>query len=903
MKIKVIVSAVTLALTVSACSKQSETEELTSAISPTEQGSQVVEQSANNKALTQGSLTQARLKQIGETLDIRYRVVTNVPDEHCDKDAADGRCFLAEIDLTSEIAIDSKDWSIYYSQMRPIQSIVGDEFTISRIQGDLHKISPAAGFSGIKKGQTKTIQFRGELWQLSETDAMPNYYIVADGLEPVIIRSTQLSLDPETGMELRPYVSAFTDSEIQYKRRETDKLEWATTQVLYRSNLDTPNSPKLAENAILPTPTKVALKSDAKSVSLKSGLKLTLNGVSPGAVDAALQRLARLGVEQTDKGIKTVLLPLPVPGVQGEYRLDISSDEIKILAADDAGFSYGLASLAALVDVKTLTVNPMLVEDAPRYDFRGMHIDVSRNFHSKQLILDLLDQMAAYKLNKLHLHMADDEGWRLEIAGLPELTDVGSKRCHDLNEDTCLLPQLGSGPFSEAKVNGYYSKADYIEILQYANARQIQVIPSMDMPGHSRAAIKSMEARYRTLMDADKAEQAKQYLLSDSEDKTVYSSIQYYSDNTLNVCMESTFTFIDKVIDEISALHKQAGVPLDLYHIGADETAGAWIESPACKAFIANNDKGVTKMEELGAYFIERTAKLLADKGIEAAGWSDGMSHTRPENMPKQVQSNIWDVVAHGGHQRAHQQANLGWQAVLGQPEVLYFDFPYEADPKEHGYYWASRNTNSKKIHSFMAGNLPANAEQWTDIEALPFEADDTLKTDEAGKVINGPLKASFSFAGIQGQLWSETVRSDEVAEYMMFPRLMMLAERAWHQPSWEVPYQHQGAVYNQTSGYFTKEMRQAQANDWHRVANTLGAKELLKLDKANIAYRVPTPGAVIKGGKLFANVIFPGLKIEYRDDGGQWQAYAEGVEVTTPVEVRVIAADGKRKGRTLVVN
>ncbi|MGS0679613.1 family 20 glycosylhydrolase [Shewanella sp. 125m-7] len=888
MKINVVVAAMALALTASACSNPNDSPASLQASSP--------------QTVNQDVLTQSVLNKIADTLDVQYTVVTNVPDDNCDKNIGDGRCFLAEIALTSQMDISNKDWSIYFSQMRPIQSIVGDEFDITRVQGDLHKITPAAGFRGLKQGETKTIQFRGELWQLSEIDAMPNYYIVAEGLEPVIIRSTQVTVDPETGMEVRPYVTAFTNSETQYKRRETDKLEWATSSVLYRNNLVTPNNAALADNSILPTPTKVSVKAGEKPLSLVSGLNVDFNDVDSAVVGAALQRLARIGVSQSDKGLKTVLLPLTSPATTGQYRLDISPEMISISAADDAGFSYGLASLASLVDANTLEVNPMLVEDSPRYDFRGMHIDVSRNFHSKQLILDLLDQMAAYKLNKLHLHMADDEGWRLEIADLPELTEVGSKRCHDLNEDSCLLPQLGSGPFSDAKVNGYYSKADYIEILKYANARQIQVIPSMDMPGHSRAAIKSMEARYRTLMAADKAEAAKQYLLSDSEDKTVYSSIQYYNDNTLNVCMESTFTFIDKVIDEIAAMHKQAGVPLNLYHIGADETAGAWLASPACKAFIANNDKGVTSMEELGAYFIERTAKLLADKGIEAAGWSDGMSHTRPENMPKQVQSNIWDVVAHGGYQRAHTQANLGWQAVLGQPEVLYFDFPYEADPKEHGYYWASRNTNSQKIHSFMPGNLPANAEQWTDIENLPFEADDTLKKDKAGNIISGPLKASMQFTGIQGQLWSETVRSDDVAEYMMFPRVMMLAERAWHKPQWEVPYQFQGAVYNQQSDYFTKEMRQAQAQDWHRVANTLGAKELLKLDKADIAYRVPTPGAVIKDGKLFANVIFPGLEIEYRSAGGQWQAYSDGVAITTPVEVRVIAADGKRKGRTLVV-
>ncbi|MEZ9594685.1 family 20 glycosylhydrolase [Shewanella sp. 10N.261.52.F9] len=890
MKIKLIVAAVAVAMATTACSKQAADEQ----ISPVTVSSQAA------SATTQ--LTQSVLDKIGHTLEIRYRVVTNVPDENCDKEVGNGRCFLAEIDLTSAIDINNKDWSIYYSQMRPIQSIVGDEFDITRVQGDLHKITPAAGFKGLKKGEKTTIQFRGELWQLSEIDGMPNYYIAAEGLEPVIISSTQLAVDAETGMEVRPYVDAYTNSETQYKRRETDKLEWATSSVLYNNNLNTPVDAVLAENSILPTPAKVKLKAGELPVSLDAGLNVELNDVGATAVSAALQRLARIGVKQSAKGVKTELLPLTTSTSAGQYHLDISAEGIQIFAADDAGFSYGLASIASLVNTETLAVNPIFIDDEPRYDFRGMHVDVSRNFHSKQLILDLLDQMAAYKLNKLHLHMADDEGWRLEINGLPELTDIGSKRCHDLSEDTCLLPQLGSGPFSDAKVNGYYSKADYIEILQYANARQIQVIPSMDMPGHSRAAIKSMEARYRTLMAADKTEEAKQYLLSDSDDKTVYSSIQYYNDNTLNVCMESTFTFIDKVIDEIAALHKQAGVPLDLYHIGADETAGAWIESPVCKAFIANNDKDVKSMDELGAYFIERTSQLLANKGIEAAGWSDGMSHTRPENMPKKVQSNIWDVVAHGGHKRAHQQANLGWEAVLGQPEVLYFDFPYEADPKEHGYYWASRNTNSQKIHSFMPGNLPANAEQWTDIENLPFEADDTVIKDEAGNVVSGPLKATEKFAGIQGQLWSETVRSDDVAEYMMFPRVMMLAERAWHKPNWEVPYQYQGAVYNQQSGFFTEEMRAAQANDWYRIANTLGAKELLKLDKANIAYRVPTPGAVIKDGKLFANVIFPGLDIEYRSAGGQWQAYAEGVTVTAPVEVRVIAADGNRKGRTLVV-
>jgi hexosaminidase len=161
--------------------------------------------------------------------------------------------------------------------------------------------------------------------------------------------------------------------------------------------------------------------------------------------------------------------------------------------------------------------------------FRGLHVDVARNFHSKAEILAILDQMAAYKLNRLHLHLADDEGWRVEIAGLPELTTIGSRRCHDLAERTCLLPQLGAGPDPSAPVNGFYSRADYIEIVRAAQARHIQVIPSFDMPGHSRAAIKAMEARAARLRAEGKPEaEAGRYLLSEAGNASVYSSIQHY---------------------------------------------------------------------------------------------------------------------------------------------------------------------------------------------------------------------------------------------------------------------------------------------------------------------------------------------------------------------------------------
>lgn len=156
-------------------------------------------------------------------------------------------------------------------------------------------------------------------------------------------------------------------------------------------------------------------------MSLTSGIKLDFGSVTnvsaaqqslePKQLAAALSRLARLGVNESEQGLAVKLNWRQ--GAEGSYLLDIKADAIEIAAADAAGFSYALSSLASLIDVQDLRVNAMTIEDSPRYPFRGMHIDVARNFHSKALIFDLLDQMAAYKLNKLHLHMADDEGWRL----------------------------------------------------------------------------------------------------------------------------------------------------------------------------------------------------------------------------------------------------------------------------------------------------------------------------------------------------------------------------------------------------------------------------------------------------------------------------------------------------------
>ncbi len=299
-------------------------------------------------------------------------------------------------------------------------------------------------------------------------------------------------------------------------------------------------------------------------------------------------------------------------------------------------------------------------------------------------------------------------------------------------------------------------------------------------------------------------------------------------------------------------------------------------------------------MSELGAYFIERVAGILSELDIETAGWSDGMEHTRTENMPAIVQANAWDVLFWGGHNKVHQLANRDWQIVISTPDVLYFDFPYEASPKEHGYYWASRHTNTEKVFQFMPDNLPVHAEFWLDRQDNTYVSDDTQT----------PLTKGQTFLGIQGQLWSENTRSDEMAEHKIFPRLLALAERAWYLPKWTVPYDYQGAKYSTKTQFLTTKQQQKRDENWYLFANVLGKKEFVKLELSGIDYRLPTVGAIIEEGILKANIAFPGLIIEYQEKQSTvWKEYHKPVSVKGIVQIRSRSINGLRAGRITQVS
>ena len=843
-------------------------------------------------------------KQLANALSVQYQVITNRTGQHCDPNQTDGLCFQAKLTLKADVQVPNRDWSIYFSHLSPIQVTQSSDFDIQHINGDLHKLVPSKNYTGLQQGQAYEIPFTAGYWHLSESDVMPNYYLVLAEQAPQVIASTRAKTIAETQLQILPHAVGFSTQDHIFKRSKKDKTEPATAAWIFAQNQNALGTKHHVEvrDVILPTPVQVEVNQANAHLDLSTGWKINDAEFDRSGYMAALDRAAKFGIAESENGIELTLNKDPSL-TQEAYRLAITEAGITLVAASETGVFYGIQSLLSALMPNRQQLPLLTVEDAPRFAFRGMHLDVARNFKSKQFVLQLLEQMAAYKLNAFHFHLADDEGWRVEIDGLAELTEVGAYRCHDLTEQTCLLPQLGSGPNRDSEVNGYYSIEDYQEILAYAQARHIQVIPSMDMPGHARAAIKAMQARFNHFMAKGLVKEANEYLLHDIEDTTEYLSIQYYNDNTINVCLDSSYRFIEKVIDELALMHQQAGQALTKYHLGADETAGAWLDSPACKARLTGKVQGLDKSEHIAAHFIETVAQMLAQKGIQVAGWSDGMGHTAAQRMPALVQTNAWTPLMWQGQEAANEQANRGWQVVISSPDVLYFDFPYQADTKEPGYYWATRHIDSKKVFEFMPENLAAMAEVWTNRQHLPYTAKSIIR-----------LNKGRTYYGMQGQLWSETVRTDKRASYMIFPRLYALAERAWHKADWEMDYDHSSTLYSSETDHIGASRQALKQQDWRRFANAIGKKVLAKATQEGVFYRLPTPGARIEQGKLVLNNLYPGLPMEYQFKGGHWQRYRgpialngevkkQGyVKVRSALPPRAAETVKGRKGRELVV-
>lgn len=782
-------------------------------------------------------------------------------------------------------ALANDGWHIYFSQiaMTPDQSTIPSTVKIENVKGDLQRLGPGPDFESIQSGDSLVIEFATNYPILRQSFLPASQYIAyPDGSAALIEDVTYTPFSNE----IRTALGAPTPEDLFNSYEGLSLLpEFNLIPVLPRPKTFLRNGTLLHYNGRVNIVYDRAFKKGAEQ------LKDYLSTVFTGTIN--LKSSSEAG--QND-GI--FLIKLPEQGQSKEYyKLDVASSGVSIVASHEQGLFYGIQSLRQLIDVRNwknpsdrLSIKNAKIIDQPRFEYRGLMLDVSRNFHSKETVLEILDLMALYKLNKFHFHLTDDEGWRLEIDGLPELTSIGASRGHTLDERDHTLPFYASGPDpNDSYGSGYYTQEDFIDILKYATDRHIEVIPEIDLPGHMRAAIRAMTARYHTFMEEGETgnvEAAHQYLLEDFEDQSTYSSAQGYNDNALCVCQESSFRFIEKVIDEVAKMYTAANAPFKTFHSGGDEVAyGAWQQSPVCKEFIQSSDE-VNSTDDLHAYTMKRLKTMLAKYNLVSAGWeeillksnADGHNTTEinPEFVGDKVLAYVWNAIWGGGREEmAYKLANMGYPIVICNSAQLYLDMAYSKDPDEFGLSW-SGYTNTKSA-----------------FDLVPFDLYKTANVEDIASFVKGKTglteKGRDHVLGIQGQIWSETLRDEETLYYMMLPKLLSVAERAWAAPKpWE--------------SADPEKLPEQQRSDWNAFANLIGQVELPKLDAmgdGGLPYRIPMPGAKLVDNIFMANVLFPGLEIRYTIDGtdptSESSLYTKPVGIANKeIRVRAFTSNGR---------
>lgn len=757
-------------------------------------------------------------------------------------------------------------WTVYFNACRRVLAgSVSAGFDLEHVNGDLFTLRRPGG-AAWQPGETLEVRYEAQFWAISQTDAPLGFYLVDAGGRTVDLG------DPD--------VVPFTRPE-QLQRHARDVLPPADAAWRWHENAGLRLLPDADIGRITPTP--VAASFTAGRSRLSAASEIMAGAALAG--EAALLR-ALLADLPGGEGAR-ILLEIGTVAAEGPeaYRLDIGPDTILVRGAGAHGVFNGIQTLAQLLDADGVLPCGRVL-DAPRFGYRGMMLDVARHFASVATVKRLLDCMARYKLNRLHLHLTDDEGWRLRIDALPELTDIGGKRGAPC--DHTLPPSFGSGAdVDTSSGTGCYDADDFIDILRYAHARHIEVIPEFNMPGHARAAVLAMRARHDRLRAQGDIEGAERYLLSDPYDASVYESVQLWRDNVICIALPSVDRFIDTVVAHVAALYREAGVPLTTIHTGGDEVPpGAWEGSPRCQALM--RERGWTHVGQLQADFVDRCRAILARHGLAFAGWEETalVYEDGGPGFLVYAWNNAWGS---GKEDVAYRLANAGYDVVLANAANLYFDLAYAKDPQEPGYYWAGF-VETRHAFGFCPLDMIVSAATDPMGQCVPAE--------RLAAMTRLTIEGRRRIVGLQGQLWGENARTRDRIEYLAAPRLVALAERAWApDPGW-------CAIAD--AGDRSRAMDDA----WNEFANRLGQRELARLDRAPLAYgyRLPPPGAVLIGRTVHANVALPGLALHYTLDGSE--PAAASPRYTGPVEVGQGAAVFKvatfdtrgRKSATVVI-
>ena len=759
-------------------------------------------------------------------------------------------------------------WVIYFSAFHSALPDSSAALLFQDVMADLHRLVPGRTFAGLAPGASVKVPYLTDVL-LNRSFAPAGPYIVFDSAKTVGVPIDFVALPFE-------HATGVVTPAMQYSRDSLVR-----------------DIPVSQLPPVFPTPVQVTRASGGVRLDTMPVITASAELTNEAAFAAEyLRPYVRAG-----KGGAGVRLEIgAVQGQSSPEAYDLTIDPptgIRIVGASPAGVFYGLQTFRELLPAPPptpgggVTLPALHIVDAPRFGYRGFMLDVARNFHPKAAVLRTLDVMARYKLNVFHMHLTDDEGWRVEIAGLPELTTVGARRGHTLDSKQFLQPAYGSGgQVGKPYGSGFYSRADYIEIVRYAAARHIEVIPELEMPGHARAAIKAMEARSDS-----------QYRLSDPQDQSKYESVQGYPDNVMNPGLQSTYDFIQRVVMDLGAMHREAGAPLRHIHMGGDEVpAGVWVGSPAVQKFMAALN--LTSVDDLWYAFYFRIEQILRAQGLRPSGWEEiAMRKTRRDGRSVNIvnpsfaergwRAYVWNNIAGwGAEDLAYRLANGGYDVVLSPATNYYFDFAWNQNPEEIGQNWGGYSDMEKPF------------------EFIPFDYYKNTRTDREGNPLPPGLFAAKDrltdygkshIVGLQGNLWSETLGADGRLDYMFVPRMFGLAERAWApDPSWatEKDSARADSLYRE---------------DWSRLSNIVGKRELPRLDREvpELTYRIPTPGLKVDGGNVRTSVDLPGFTLRYTTDGSEPNVKSPVVRGAIPwrgtIRVAAFSTTG-RKGHTATV-
>lgn len=822
--------------------------------------------------------------QVAEHPDmaVKWKLISNFVDNKSDFEAK------FTFHNTGNHEINNEGWILYFSmsprKIFPVKS--PQAATIEHINGDWYKLIPSETFK-IAVGDSLVVHFWGEEGIVKETDAPAGlYYALRDknGQETETVVITNYTIEP------------FTERE-QILRGPDDKFSVPTAERYYHENeslssIDIANLPK-----VIPSPVSISHQNGQFSIS--DDVKIYFDKELKSDAETFQEKLSVLTGKKYEftaqpQEAKIRLLSQSVKEKSDEaYRLSIDQSGIEVAANGGAGIFYGLQSLLALAPVESwktpsssLSWPYTQINDNPRFGFRSVHIDVTRNFQTKETLLRMIDVLAFYKINHILLYTADDEGWRVEIDGLPELTEISGHRSHTTGmKANALHPAYGSGPKAYAEGthgSGFYTKSDFIEILQFAQKRHITIIPELNFPGHARAAIKAMEARYEKFMKEGKPDAANEYRLIDPDDQSQYLSAQFYKDNVVDVTSESSYRFFEKVVDEYIKLYQQAGLTLKIFHIGGDEVAeGVWAGSPRAQKLLKEHPE-IGDPKNLHAYFLRRLVPILQKKNLTMHGWEEvaltktpeGKYITNPEFVGQNLVPYVWNNVYDAD--LGNRLANDGYPVVLCNVTNFYFDQSYSNDPKEPGHYWGAF-VNTKSNWTFAPFNMFTTT--FSNPMGSPIDFTNLVKMKP---------EARKNVIGVEAHLWAEMIKGRDLIEYATLPKLAGFSESAWSKErNWE----------NMDNATVQQKLM---LSGWNVFANQLAQYELPRLAYMNggYNYRVPPPGAIEKNGEVLANTAFPGLEIRYTINGeepsiqsSKWQP---GVKAAAQVKLKAFDKTGR---------